>query len=87
MSAGTPWPAWYVSRTRWPGPLGAIMLTSTSGGGVIVSKRMLNPCANISVLPGAEVRRDLVLVDLRLRRVGHEHHDDVGPRRRLGHRQ
>ena len=53
MSAGTPPPASYVSRTRWPGPLGAIMLTSTSGRGVMVPKRMLKPWANISVLPGA----------------------------------
>jgi hypothetical protein len=31
--------------------LGAIMATSTSGEGSIAPKRMLKPCANISIEP------------------------------------
>ena len=37
-----------ISRIRWPGALGAIIITSTSGGGTIILKWMLNPWANIS---------------------------------------
>jgi len=36
-----------------PGDFGAIIVTSTSGGGAMVPKRMLNPCPNISILPAA----------------------------------
>ena len=50
-SAGVPPPSTNSSRTRWPGDFGAIIETSTSFGGVTVPKRMLKPCANISVLP------------------------------------
>ena len=39
------------SRTRWPGALGAIMVTSISAGGLIWPKWMLKPWANMSVLP------------------------------------
>ena len=46
-----PAPSTYSSRTRWPGAFGAIIVTSTSAGGVIQPKRMLKPCANISILP------------------------------------
>ena len=35
----------------WPGALGAIMVTSTSGGGTTWLKWMLKPCANMSILP------------------------------------
>ena len=35
----------------WPGALGAIMETSTSGGGTTWLKWMLKPWANMSVLP------------------------------------
>ena len=48
---------------------------------------MLKPCANISILPGCQVRRDVGLVDRALRRVRREHHDHVRPRRRVGDRQ
>ena len=75
---GTPLPSVNWRRTRWPGPLGAIMTTSTSGGGTICPKWMLKPCANISSRAGAEVGRDLVAVDAGLDVVGHQHHDDVG---------
>ena len=34
---GTPCPATNVLRTRWPGPFGATMLTSTPSGGAINS--------------------------------------------------
>ena len=34
-----------------PGPFGATMITSTSGGGTTVLKWMANPCENSSVLP------------------------------------
>ena len=39
-----------ISRILWPGALGAIMQTSTSAGGTIILKWMVNPWANISVL-------------------------------------
>ena len=35
----------------WPGAFGAIIVTSTSAGGTTWLKWMLNPCANISILP------------------------------------
>ena len=35
----------------WPGPLGAIMMTSTFFGGVMVLKWMLKPWAKASALP------------------------------------
>ena len=53
ISAGVPMPCSYVRRTRWPGPFGAIIVTSTPSGGAIVPKWMLNPCANISMLPAS----------------------------------
>ena len=51
MSAGTPLPSTYWRRTMWPGPFGATMITSTSGGGTTVLKWMANPWLNSSVLP------------------------------------
>jgi len=38
--------------TNDPGPLGAIIHTSTPAGGAIWSKWMLKPCANMSIEPG-----------------------------------
>ena len=38
-------------RTMWPGPFGAIMITSTSAGGMTWSKWMLKPCAHARHLP------------------------------------
>src|SRR5271169_2370912 len=78
ISAGVPPPSVKTSRTRWPGAFGAIMETSTSFGGLMVPKRMLKPCANISVLP---LRRcgDLFAIELGLLGVRRENHDDVGP--------
>src|SRR5438067_1857174 len=52
-SAGVPAPSTKSSRTRWPGDFGATIATSTSGRTVIVLNRMLKPCANITMLPGA----------------------------------
>ena len=34
-STGTPRPATYSRRTRWPGPLGATIATSTPAGGLM----------------------------------------------------
>ena len=45
---------------------------------VMKPKWMLKPCANISVLPGRHVRRDLVVVEVGLDVVGHQDHDRVG---------
>jgi len=39
------------SRITWPGALGAIIVTSTSGGGTTWLKWMLKPWANMSILP------------------------------------
>jgi len=44
-------PCSYVRLTRWPGPFGAIIVTSTSSGGTTVPKCTENPCANISMSP------------------------------------
>src|ERR1035437_639753 len=49
--AAVPAPSWNSPRTRWPGSFGAIIDTSTSAGGTICPKRMLKPCANMSVFP------------------------------------
>ena len=46
-----PSPSWKSSRTRCPGAFGAIIDTSVSAGGTICPKRMLKPCANMTVLP------------------------------------
>ncbi len=51
MSAGTPRPSWYCRRTRWPGPFGATMMTSTFFGGLTVLKWMAKPWEKSSVLP------------------------------------
>ena len=51
MRFGTPEPSVNTRRTMWPGPFGAIMMTSTSAGGTIWSKWMLKPCAQQSALP------------------------------------
>ena len=45
------------SRITWPGALGAIIETSTSGGGTTWLKWMLKPWANISILPLASAPR------------------------------
>ena len=50
---GTPRPSANWRRTRWPGPLGATMPTSTPGGGSIWPKWIEKPWANISRFPGA----------------------------------
>ena len=39
-------------RTRWPGPLGATIATSTLAGGLMYPNRMLKPCAKNSASPG-----------------------------------
>ena len=64
--SGTPWPSTYWERTVWPGPFGAIMITSTSAGGTICLKWMLKPCAKASTLPRLQVRLYNVLVDVSL---------------------
>ena len=84
MRQGTPKPSSNWRRTVCPGPLGATMATSTSGGGTIWPKWMLNPCANSSVLPGGQAGLDVRLVDVALEVIGDEHHHDVGPFHRLG---
>src|SRR5436190_1377234 len=45
-------PCTYWRRTRWPGPLGAIMATSMSPATAIWPKWIEKPCANISIEPG-----------------------------------
>ena len=82
MSAGTPLPASYVSRTRWPGPLGAIMLTSMSAARRDCAEANVEAVREHQRLARGEVRRDLVRVELRLRRVGREEHRRRRPRRR-----
>ena len=48
---GTPLPSTYWRRTRWPGPFGATIATSTSAGGLIRPYRMLRPWPKKSALP------------------------------------
>ena len=68
----------------WPGPFGAIMNTSMSGRGSISRKWMLSPCAKASAVPSRMFGRRFVVVEPGLQLVGRQHHDDVGPFRRLG---
>ena len=59
-SAGTPPPSVKTRRTRWPGPLGATIVTSTSSGELIWPKWMLKPWANITMFPVFEVVGDVL---------------------------
>ena len=43
----------YSLLTVCPGPFGAIIVTSTFAGGTICPKWILNPCANINMLPSS----------------------------------
>ncbi len=63
-----------------PGPLGAIMITSTPAGGTIWLKRMLKPWQTALAL--GQVRLDGLLVDVRLDVIGYRHYDHVSG---LGH--
>ena len=67
-SAGVPAPSTKTSRTRWPGALGAIMLTSTSAGGDDLPVADVKAVGKHEGLAGLEVRRNLLAVDLGLRR-------------------
>ena len=69
----------YSERTVWPGPLGAIMITSRSARGSIRPKWTLRPCAKASAAPWLQVGVQVVGVDRGLMLVGGEDHDDVGP--------
>ena len=71
-------PCSYVRRTRWPGPFGAIIVTSTSSGGAIGAEVDVEAVREHQHVAGLEVRPDVVGVRLRLRGVGQEHHHDVG---------
>ena len=82
ISAGVPMPCSYVRRTRWPGPFGAIIVTSTSSGGAIVPKWMLNPCANISMLPASRFGAMSSAYAFACAVSGRTHHHDVGLARR-----
>ena len=84
---GTPRPSANWRRTRWPGPLGATMPTSTPGGGSIWPKWIEKPWANSSRLPGRDPVADLVLPDLGLLLVGQQDHHDVAAARRLARRR
>ena len=61
-------------------------MTSTSFGGVIGAKANVEAVGEHQHLAGLEVGRDVVLVDLGLRSVGHEDHDHVSPRGGFGGR-
>ena len=39
---------------------------------------MLKPCANIKVLPGSQVRRNFVVIQIALNMIRHQDHGDVG---------
>ena len=69
----------------WPGPLGAIIITSRSARGSIRLKCMLRPCANISAAPSFMLAMQMIGVDVGLQLVGREHHHHVGPFGGLGH--
>ena len=45
----------YTLLTKWPGPLGATIITSTYSGGVIYPKCILNPWANANVCPSLKL--------------------------------
>ena len=67
--AGTPPPAWYTERTRWPGPLGATIPTSTFAGRVDPPEAQVEAVGEHQQLAGAQVRPDLGVVDGLLGRV------------------
>ena len=81
---GTPLPSSYWRRTRWPGPLGATMPTSTPGGGWIWSKWIAKPWAKSSRLPGAIPSAISPVPDLGLFLVGEQDHHDVAAAGRFG---
>ena len=78
-SAGVPAPSTYSSRTRWPGDFGATIVTSTSGADRDGAEADVEAVREHQHVAGREVRLDRVLVELRRRRVGHEHHDRRRP--------
>ena len=60
----------------WPGPLGAIMMTSTFFGGVMVLKWMLAVSEGQGLALG-HVGGDLAVVDVSAQPVGNQHHNNV----------
>ena len=77
-SAGTPPPSVYTRRTKWPGPLGATIVTSTFGRRddlVEVDVEAVGEHEHVALF---EVVADGGLVNHFLGLVGDDHHDDVG---------
>ena len=81
---GTPLPSSYWRRTRWPGPFGATMPTSTPSGGSISPKWIAKPWAKSSRLPGAIPSLISAAQSSALLLVGQQDHHHVAAARRFG---
>ncbi len=66
------------SRTRWPGALGAIIDTSTSGGRVDLAEMNVESVREHQRLAGGQVRLDVAVVEIALDVIGDQDHDHVG---------
>ena len=86
-STGTPRPSTYSRRTRWPGPFGATMNTSTPSGGGDVAEADVEAVAEDQGVARGQVGLDRLGVQLPLVLVGGEDHDHVGLLDRLGRRE
>ena len=79
MRQGTPPPFWYSLRTVWPGPFGAIIMTS------MVFLRLDQIEMDVEAMGEgdrraiADIGRDLVAPDIGLKLVGRRHHHEIGP--------
>jgi hypothetical protein len=76
---GTPPPFWYSPRTVWPGPFGAIMMTSTRGLRLDQAEMHVEAVGEGDRRAVADVVVRCILVDVGLQLVRHRHHDQVGP--------
>jgi hypothetical protein len=76
-SAGTPPPARYTERRRWPGPLRRDHPDIDVGRWLDAGEPDVEAVGEHQQLAIAEVRRDLGVVDGLLGRVGDQDHDHV----------
>ncbi len=70
----------------WPGPFGATMITSCAGRRADATVEDVEAVREEQRRARREVRRDLLLVDLRLHLVGQQDRDQLCARDRLGDR-
>ena len=76
---GTPPPFSYSPRTVWPGPLGAIITTSTVSLGSISVEMDVEAVGEGNRRAVLDVGFDVIAIDVRLQLVRRRHHHQVGP--------